>query len=97
MPMKKGSAVIAVSRHIRGSIEDISKIKRFTISSAKIRKKVYKSISQRVYKYFLIKTINSLTYRPIDLLSLKTEDHLRHNLDLAFQAAVDMSELAADS
>ena len=43
MPMKKESAVIAVSRHIRGSIEDISKIKRFTISSAKIRKKDNKS------------------------------------------------------
>jgi hypothetical protein len=39
MPMKKGSAVVVVSRHIRGSIEAISKIKRFTISSAKIIKK----------------------------------------------------------
>ena len=39
MPMKKGSAATVVSRHIRGSIEAISKIKRFTISSAKIIKK----------------------------------------------------------
>jgi hypothetical protein len=39
MPMKKGSAVVVVRRHIRGSIEAISKIKRFTISSAKIIKK----------------------------------------------------------
>ena len=39
MPMKKGSAVVVVSRHIRGSIEAISKIKRFRISSAKIIKK----------------------------------------------------------
>ena len=37
--MKKGSAATVVSRHIRGSIEAISKIKRFTISSAKIIKK----------------------------------------------------------
>jgi hypothetical protein len=43
MPMKKGSAVVVVSRHIRGSIEAISKIKRFTISSAKIIKKDYKT------------------------------------------------------
>ena len=37
--MKKGSDTVVVSRHIRGSIEDISKIKRFTITSAKIIKK----------------------------------------------------------
>ena len=47
MPMKKGSAVVVVSRHIRGSIEAISKIKRFRISSAKIRKK---TTSLQVYK-----------------------------------------------
>ena len=45
MPMKNGSAVMVVSRHIRGSIEDISKIIYFTISGAKIRKK---SISQKL-------------------------------------------------
>ncbi len=48
MPMKKGSAATVVSRHIRGSIEAISKIKRFTISSAKIIKK--KTTSQQDYK-----------------------------------------------
>ena len=39
MPMKKGSAaVVTESRHIRGSIEDISKIKYFIISSCKDNK-----------------------------------------------------------
>lgn len=39
MPIKKGSAAVAVSKHIRGSIEAISKIKRFMITDAKIIKK----------------------------------------------------------
>ena len=39
MPMKKGSAVVAVSRHIRGSIEAISKIKIFKFDCKDTKKK----------------------------------------------------------
>lgn len=39
MPIKKGSADEAVNKHIRGSIEDNSKIIIFTIQVAKIQKK----------------------------------------------------------
>lgn len=42
--MKKGSAVTTDSRHIRGSIEDVSKIKIFKFE-CKDTKKVNKSIS----------------------------------------------------
>ena len=52
--MKKGSAATVVSRHIRGSIEAISKIKRFTISSAKIiKKKDYKTTRLQENKFYL--------------------------------------------
>ena len=40
IPIKKGSVDAAVSIHIRGSNEAISKIKRFMIEIAKVRKKV---------------------------------------------------------
>lgn len=39
MPIKKGSADEAVNKHIRGSIEDSSKMIIFTIQFAKIQKK----------------------------------------------------------
>lgn len=40
IPMKKGSADTAVSRHIRGSIEAVSKINYLKVENAKVRKKV---------------------------------------------------------
>jgi hypothetical protein len=39
MPIKKGSAEATVSRHIRGSIEDISKIKIFKFECKDTKKK----------------------------------------------------------
>ncbi len=55
MPMKKGSVAVADSRHIRGSIEAISKIKYFKVESAKIQKKVNETTRQHDNE-FLINT-----------------------------------------
>ena len=53
--MKKGSVAVADSRHIRGSIEEISKIKYFKVESAKIQKKVNETTRQQDNE-FLINT-----------------------------------------
>ena len=50
IPMKKGSVAVTVSRHMRGSIEDISKIKYFIITGAKIQKKQKANI--QIKKFF---------------------------------------------
>ena len=55
MPIKKGSAAVTVSRHMRGSIEDISKINIFKFG-CKDSKKVQKSTRQQDYKFFIIPT-----------------------------------------
>lgn len=90
MPMKKGSAATVVSRHIRGSIEAISKIKRFTISSAKIiKKRLQGNKTTRQQVLFACCLVVLLTFR--------MEDRHRRNLDLAFQGAVDSFEPVVDS
>ena len=62
MPMKKGSAVTVESRHIRGSIEAISKIKRFTITSAKIRKKTTRPQDYKTKSFLSHQVTKSLRY-----------------------------------
>lgn len=90
MPMKKGSAVVVVSRHIRGSIEAISKIKRFTISSAKIIKKRLQD--NKVTRQQVLFACSLVV-----LWSFRMGDRLRRSQDLAFQEAVGSFEPAADS
>ena len=61
MPIKKGSAEATVSRHIRGSIEDISKIKIFKFECKDTKKKDTKtpSIFINYIKTWCLKVLES--------------------------------------